>query len=72
MGGVGPGNRLLQYDTNGRLMTYWGTYGTGPGQFDDPHYISVDSEGNLYVANFSNYKVGVEKYVPGRAPTSAL
>jgi peptidylamidoglycolate lyase len=61
----GRGNRLLQYDTRtGRLVTYWGTYGTGPGQFDDPHYISVDSEGNLYVAIFSNEKVGVEKYVP--------
>jgi DNA-binding beta-propeller fold protein YncE len=61
----GRGNRLLQYDINsGRLLTYWGTYGTGTGQFDDPHYISVDSEGNLYVANFSNLKVGVDKYVP--------
>jgi sugar lactone lactonase YvrE len=61
----GRGNRLLQYDiASGRLLTYWGTYGTGTGQFDDPHYISVDSEGNLYVANFSNLKVGVDKYVP--------
>ena len=60
----GRGNRLLQYDLNGKLLTYWGTYGRGSGQFDDPHYISTDSEGSLYVAIFSNLKVGVEKYVP--------
>ena len=60
----GVGNRLAQYDMNGKLITYFGTYGMGAGQFDDPHYISTDSEGNLYVAIFSNAKVGVEKYVP--------
>jgi DNA-binding beta-propeller fold protein YncE len=60
----GRGNRLAKYDLNGKLITYWGTYGTGQGQFDDPHYISVDQEGNLYVAIFSNVKVGVEKYMP--------
>ena len=59
------GNRLLQYDiATGKRLTYWGTWGTGTGHFDRPHYISVDSEGNLYVALFSNLKVGVEKYVP--------
>jgi hypothetical protein len=49
---------------NGKLLTYFGTYGMGAGQFDDPHYISTDTEGNLYVAIFSNTKVGVEKYTP--------
>jgi DNA-binding beta-propeller fold protein YncE len=60
----GVGNRLAQYDMNGKLLTYFGTYGAGPGQYDDPHYISTDTEGNLYVANFSNIKVGVDKYTP--------
>jgi DNA-binding beta-propeller fold protein YncE len=60
----GQGNRLLTYDKNGKLLTYWGTAGQGAGQFDDPHYFSVDQEGNLYVAIFSSTKVGVEKYVP--------
>ena len=54
----------MQYDLNGKLLTYWGTYERGSGQFDDPHYISTDSEGSLYVAIFSNLKVRVEKYVP--------
>lgn len=60
----GPGNRLAKYDMNGRLLTYWGTYGTGPGEFDDPHDMTVDAAGNLYVAIFSGQKVGVEKFTP--------
>ena len=45
-------------------LAYWGTAGMGAGQFDDPHYFSVDEDGNVYVAIFSNTKVGVEKYTP--------
>jgi hypothetical protein len=38
----GVGNRLAKYDIEaGRLVTWWGTYGTFPGAFDRPHYISV-------------------------------
>ncbi len=60
----GAGNRLLKYDMNGKLLTTWGMYGVEKGQFDDPHDLSVDSAGNLYVAIFSTQKVGVEKFVP--------
>jgi hypothetical protein len=60
----GEGNRIAQYDMNGHLLTYWGLYGTGPGDFDDPHDLSVDADGNLYVTIFSSQKVGIEKYVP--------
>ena len=60
----GEGNRLAQYDMNGKLLTYWGTYGTRPGDFDRPHEMTVDQDGNLYVAIWSSQKVGIEKYVP--------
>jgi len=60
----GAGNRLAKYDMNGRLLTYWGMYGVFPGSFDDPHDLSLDAEGNLYVSIFSTQKVGLEKYVP--------
>jgi hypothetical protein len=60
----GQGNRLLKYDKDGKLITYWGTAGNGAGQFDDPHFFSVDEDGSVYVAIFSNNKVGVEKYTP--------
>jgi peptidylamidoglycolate lyase len=61
---VGMGNRIVKYDMKGKLLTAWGIYGAGPGQLDDPHDMSVDSAGNLYVAIFSTQKVGVEKFVP--------
>lgn len=60
----GVGNRLAKYDMNGKLLTYWGMYGTFQGGFDDPHNLSVDSDGNLYVSIYSTRKVGIEKYVP--------
>lgn len=61
----GVGNRLAKYDTKtGRLITYWGMFGTAPGMIDRPHFISVDSQGNLYVAQWNLTKSGIDKYVP--------
>ena len=34
------------------------------GDFDRPHELTVDQDGNLYVAIRSSQKVGIEKYVP--------
>ena len=62
-------NRMLKYDTEGHLLYYWGTYGRtsggfdqGAGGFERPHGISVDKEGNFYVANFDGDAVG--KFTP--------
>jgi peptidylamidoglycolate lyase len=61
---VGVDNRIAKYDLTGKLLTYWGTYGLTQGKFDDPHRLSVDSSGNLYVAVYSDRKVGLEKFLP--------
>jgi hypothetical protein len=69
----GQGNRLAKYDMNGKLLTYWGMYGVGAGEFDDPHNLSVDSAGNLYVSIYSSRKVGLEKFAPqADAPRNRL
>lgn len=60
----GQGNRIAKYDLSGRLLTYWGMYGTFPGGLDDPHDLSVAPDGTLYVSIFSTQKVGLEKFVP--------
>ena len=61
----GVGNRLARYElATGKLLDYWGMYGSFPGAFDNPHFISVDSDGSLYVAISSGVKAGIEKYVP--------
>jgi DNA-binding beta-propeller fold protein YncE len=59
--------RLLKYDKNGHLLTYWGTAGPNDGMLSDPHGMSMDSDGNLYIANYSNYgtqTIGIVKFVP--------
>lgn len=56
-------NRLLKYNTDGKLLTYWGTAGNFPGAFNGAHDFSVDSEGSLYIAMaFGGPRV--EKFIP--------
>jgi sugar lactone lactonase YvrE len=62
-------NRMLKYDTEGHLLYHWGTYGRTSGGFDEgsggferPHGMSVDREGNFYIANFDGDVAG--KFTP--------
>jgi DNA-binding beta-propeller fold protein YncE len=51
----GYGNaRILEYTADGKRLREWGSAGTGPGQFRQPHGIAVDSEGIVYVADRQN------------------
>ena len=58
----GAANRFAKFDLAGRLLTYWGTQGTWQGAFNNPHKFSVDSVGNLYVADYGNNRV--QKFQP--------
>jgi hypothetical protein len=61
----GTNARLLKYDTHGKLLSYWGTYGTYPGAFWEMHQFSVDTEGNLYAADSFAGRVQKFKMRPG-------
>jgi len=51
----GYGNaRILEYTADGKRLREWGSAGSGPGQFRQPHGIAVDEEGTLYVADRQN------------------
>jgi sugar lactone lactonase YvrE len=54
--------KLAQYDLNGHLLYSWGSLGTFPGALWGAHGISVDQEGNLYLA-MVGYG-GVQKFHP--------
>jgi DNA-binding beta-propeller fold protein YncE len=50
----GNTHRILQYDPNGMLLYHWGVYGPRPGEFWEMHQFSVDTDGNLYIADSFN------------------
>ena len=38
---------IKKFTSNGVLLTRWGTYGSGDGQFDWPYGVAVDASGNV-------------------------
>ncbi len=54
----GYGNsRVLEYTPKGERVRQWGSQGTGPGQFQQPHGIAVDTGGIVYVADRNNARL---------------
>jgi DNA-binding beta-propeller fold protein YncE len=54
--------KFIEYDLGGHLLYTWGTFGDWPGAIFGPHSISVDQEGNFYVAETLNGRV--QKFRP--------
>ncbi len=52
-------SRVAMYDKNGVWKGSFGTRGTGPGEFNTPHGIDSDKDGNLYVADRANRRIQV-------------
>ena len=52
-------SRVVKYDKNGRFIKAIGTKGTGPGQFNTPHSIQTDANGDVYVADRGNRRIQV-------------
>lgn len=55
--GDGFTSKMLRYDLEGRLVTSWGQWGIAPGCFWGVHWIDVDEEGALYVAEVYGERV---------------
>lgn len=56
----GYGNaRVVEFTREGKFVRAWGSYGTGPGQFNTPHAIAVDYKGLLYVSDRENNRIQI-------------
>jgi streptogramin lyase len=65
----GGTNRILKYDLKGNYLYGWGVGGGQPGQFDGPHSLTVDPEGNLYIAEVFNGRI--QKFQPKKGADPA-
>src|SRR5215472_10261763 len=57
--GVGTNDRIVKFSKDGHFITAWGKHGKGPGEFDTPHGIALDSGGRVYVADRANNRVQI-------------
>jgi streptogramin lyase len=58
--GHGAGNnRILKFDKTGKFLKEWGKLGTGPGEFDQPHALAMDSQGRLFVGDRNNNRIQI-------------
>ncbi len=56
----GYGNsRIIKFSAEGNYLYEWGEKGSGPGQFNLPHGIELDTEGNVFVADRENNRIQV-------------
>ncbi len=55
----GANARILKFDRAGKLIASWGKKGTGPGEFDQPHALAMDSQGRLFVGDRGNNRIQI-------------
>jgi peptidylamidoglycolate lyase len=65
----GGTQRIVKYDLKGNYLYGWGGPGGYPGGFNGPHSLTVDQEGNLYLAEVFNGRV--QKFRPKKGADQA-
>ena len=59
-----PRGRLLKLDRDGNVLASWGAHGTGAGQIDWGHDVSVGPDGSVFVVDIRGKRV--QKFRPAK------
>lgn len=51
--------RIVKFSRDGKFINTWGKKGSGPGEFDIPHAIAMDSQGRLFVGDRQNNRIQI-------------
>ncbi len=51
--------RIVKFSKDGKFIQAWGKKGSGPGEFDTPHSLAMDSRGRLFVADRGNSRIQI-------------
>jgi sugar lactone lactonase YvrE len=51
--------RIVKFSKDGKFIKNWGKKGSGPGEFDTPHAIAMDSKGRLFVGDRNNNRIQI-------------
>jgi outer membrane protein assembly factor BamB len=56
-----PGSKqvIWKFDKTGKFIKSFGQFGHGPGEFDQPHSLAMDSQGRLFVGDRNNNRVQI-------------
>ncbi len=68
----GGTSRIVKYDLNGHFLYGWGGPGGGVGQFNGPHSMTTDQDGNLYLAEVFNGRVSKFRPKQGADPAKLV
>ena len=55
----GANSRILKFKKDGTFIKSVGKKGTGPGEFDQPHALAMDSRGRLFVGDRGNNRIQI-------------
>jgi hypothetical protein len=51
--------RIVKFAKDGKFIKAWGKKGSGPGEFNIPHSIDIDSTGRLFVGDRDNNRIQI-------------
>ena len=51
--------RIVKFTKDGKFIKEWGKHGSGPGEFETPHALAMDSKGRLFVGDRTNNRIQI-------------